>query len=323
MAYTSCPSCGFANAPGRTICKSCRLPLNSTMPTANSPKNEEVTKITRNNVAPHTLAEQGIAALKVDNKIQAAELLKKSLLLDPDQELAWLWLSGAVLSPGEQKFCLQNVTRINPQNQAAKRGLDSLPANIPAISPFPIQEISHKGTISRSTSINDATIKKQIIFKDAMSSTVVYEMKGVAVILMVYEDKVTITPKGVLGFMTKGLAGTKTIPFGSITGIQFKEAGAVFSGYIQFTIPGGNESKGGVFSAASDENTFMFAEKKNNELAEKIKKYIESAVLKLRTPQHQTSAPSLSDELQKLARLREQGILSDEEFQSAKKKLIG
>jgi hypothetical protein len=152
---------------------------------------------------------------------------------------------------------------------------------------------------------------------------VVYEMKGVAEILVVYEDKVTITPKGVLGFMTKGLKGTKTIPFGSITGIQFKEAGAVFSGYIQFTIPGGNESKGGVFSAASDENTFMFAEKKNNELAIKIKEYIESAVLKLRAPQHQTSASNLSDEIQKLARLKEQGILSDEEFQSAKKKLIG
>ena len=97
----------------------------------------------RDNVAPHTLAEQGIAALKVGNKIQAAELLKKSLLLDPDQELAWLWLSGAVSSQGEQKFCIQNVTRINPQNQAARRGLDSLPANIPAISPFPIQANPH------------------------------------------------------------------------------------------------------------------------------------------------------------------------------------
>jgi uncharacterized RDD family membrane protein YckC len=98
----------------------------------------------RDNAAPHTLAEQGIAALKVGNKIQAAELLKKSLLLDPDQELAWLWLSGAVSSQEEQKFCIQNVTRINPQNQAAKRGLDSLPTNIPAISPFPIQANPHQ-----------------------------------------------------------------------------------------------------------------------------------------------------------------------------------
>jgi hypothetical protein len=152
--------------------------------------------------------------------------------------------------------------------------------------------------------------------------TAVYTMKGVSELLEVYEDKLTITPKGVLGFMVKGLKGTKMIPFASISGIQFKKAGAVFSGYIQFTIPGGNESKGGVFAAASDENTFMFAEKKNNQLAIQIKEYIETAVLKLRTPQATTSTTNLADELQKLAKLREQGILSDEEFQAAKKKLI-
>ena len=151
----------------------------------------------------------------------------------------------------------------------------------------------------------------------------VYEMKGVAETLVVYEDKVTITPKGVLGLMTKGLKGTKTIPFVSITGIQFKEAGAVFSGYIQFTIPGGNESKGGVFAAANDENTFMFAEKKNNESAVKIKQYIESAVLKLRTPQAHEPNTNISEELMKLAKLKEQGVLSEEEFVSAKRKLIG
>ena len=37
MSYTSCPSCGFSNAPGRTTCKSCRKPLDSTILSANSP----------------------------------------------------------------------------------------------------------------------------------------------------------------------------------------------------------------------------------------------------------------------------------------------
>jgi hypothetical protein len=39
-----------------------------------------------------------------------------------------------------------------------------------------------------------------------MSST--YTMKGVQDLLEVFEDKVTITPKGVLGFMNKGLKVT-------------------------------------------------------------------------------------------------------------------
>jgi len=152
----------------------------------------------------------------------------------------------------------------------------------------------------------------------------VYNMKGVQDLLEVFEDKVTITPKGILGFMNKGLKGTKSIPFTSITAIQFKEAGAVFSGFLQFTIPGGNESHGGVFSAASDENSFMFANKNNNELAIKIKEYIEGNVRELQTPSHiaSQSTTSLADELKKLASLRDSGILSEQEFQTAKIRLI-
>lgn len=152
----------------------------------------------------------------------------------------------------------------------------------------------------------------------------VYNMKGVQDLLEVFEDKVTITPKGILGFMNKGLKGTKSIPFTSITAIQFKEAGAVFSGFLQFTIPGGNESRGGVFSAASDENSFMFANKSNNELAIKIKEYIEGNVRELQTPSHiaSQSTTSLADELKKLASLRDSGILSEQEFQTAKIRLI-
>jgi hypothetical protein len=74
----------------------------------------------------------------------------------------------------------------------------------------------------------------------------VYTMRGVQDLLEVFEDRVAISPKGFMGFMNKGLKGTKEIPFTSVVAVQFKEAGAVFSGYLQFTIPGGNESKGGL-----------------------------------------------------------------------------
>ena len=107
----------------------------------------------------------------------------------------------------------------------------------------------------------------------------VYTMKGVGDLLEVYDDKLTITPKGVLGFMTKGVKGTKTIPFLSISAIQLKKSGLT-SGYLQFTIPGGNESRRGLFDAASDENTFMFAG--NNDQAVQIKEYIENRIYQLR-----------------------------------------
>jgi hypothetical protein len=43
----------------------------------------------------------------------------------------------------------------------------------------------------------------------------------------------------------------------------------------------------------------------------------------LRIPQAVPSTTKLSDEPQKLAKLREQGILSSEEFEAAKEGLIG
>jgi hypothetical protein len=137
----------------------------------------------------------------------------------------------------------------------------------------------------------------------------------------VYDTKITITPKGVLGFLNKGIKGTKEIPFASITAMQLKKAGLT-GGYIQFTVPGGNESRGGVFSASKDENTFMFA-KKHNDLMAEIKDFIERRMAELRAPQSGPSSASLSDELQKLAQLHAQGILSADEFQAAKNRLIG
>lgn len=148
---------------------------------------------------------------------------------------------------------------------------------------------------------------------------IVYTMKGVMGVLEVYEDKVTITPKGVTGFLTKGLKGTKTIPLFSISAIQFKKSG-ITNGYLQFTVPGGNESKAGLRAAAYDENSFIFRGK--NEKALEIKEYIEERIQQLRNPQVTSSGPSLSDELQKLADLKAQGILSEEEFQTAKRRLI-
>lgn len=153
--------------------------------------------------------------------------------------------------------------------------------------------------------------------------SIVFSMKGVNDLIEVYQDKITITPKGIMGFMNKGLKGTKTIPYSSISAIQFKESGAVFSGYMQFTILGGNESTGGIIAAARDENSFVFAGKKNNPLAAQIKNYIESKVQELKTPKAAQAQGSLPDELQKLATLRDSGVLSEEEFQAAKSRLIG
>jgi hypothetical protein len=171
-----------------------------------------------------------------------------------------------------------------------------------------------------------------------------YSMQGLHGVLEVYEDRVTISPKGLKGLLVKGIKGTKEIPFTSITAIQFKKADFFFRGFLQFTISGGEESKRGILATAADlaggvgsvlsrspmgkdPNTFMFTHgwpfSDNNSKARKIKEHISLAMRKPRSPQAPAPAASLSDELQTLVRLKQQGMLSEEEFQSAKKKLIG
>lgn len=150
--------------------------------------------------------------------------------------------------------------------------------------------------------------------------TPLHTIQGLQDQLEVFDTKVTITPKGVLGFLNKGIKGTKEIPFTSITAMQLKKAGLT-SGYIQFTVPGGNESRGGVFSATKDENTFMFVQKHNDVMAE-VKDYIERRRAELQAPHPTTTTTSLSDEFQKLAQLHAQGVLSADEFQAAKNQLI-
>ena len=88
-------------------------------------------------------------------------------------------------------------------------------------------------------------------------------------------------------------------------------------GYLQFSIPGGNESRKGVFSSLHEENTISFGGNKNYEKALKIKEYIEK---KIRSKN--SSLSSSADEIEKLHSLMNKGILTKKEFEEKKKRLL-
>jgi hypothetical protein len=72
------------------------------------------------------LLKEGIAALNAGRKAKAHNLLMQVVQQDERNEMAWLWLSGAVDTDEERRICLENVLAINPNNGVARRGLDSL-----------------------------------------------------------------------------------------------------------------------------------------------------------------------------------------------------
>src|SRR4051794_28289177 len=91
------------------------------------------------------LLAEGKAALQRGDKAAARTHLTQALQVDDRNEQVWLWLSGAVESPDEQRICLENVLTLNPANTIARRGLDLLneqnpPAPAPAPTPAPAPE---------------------------------------------------------------------------------------------------------------------------------------------------------------------------------------
>lgn len=135
--------------------------------------------------------------------------------------------------------------------------------------------------------------------------------------LLLTDTGIVIKRSGLLmSFLSGGMfRGDKTIPYSSIVAVQFRRAGIQF-GYIQFSIRGGGEAKGGLMEASKDENSITFLRRSNADF-EKAKSHIE-------TRMNESAAPrSGLDDLEKLAALKDKGIITQEDFDLKKKSLLG
>jgi tetratricopeptide (TPR) repeat protein len=65
----------------------------------------------------------GIAAVKAGQRAEARELLLRVVNADENNVRAWLWLSDVVTTLEDREVCLQNVLALDPENEAAQRGL--------------------------------------------------------------------------------------------------------------------------------------------------------------------------------------------------------
>ncbi|WP_044262444.1 SHOCT domain-containing protein [Saccharicrinis fermentans] len=141
--------------------------------------------------------------------------------------------------------------------------------------------------------------------------------------LTVYYNKLTISRKGLVAFSQHGMSGDKDIYIENITGVQLKKASTLFHGFIQFSFNGSAESKGGLEAARKDENSIII-KKSQNTLFIHAKSMIEDLMRKSKeqatTIVNQTSE---LDEIEKLATLKEKGYITEDEFNTKKKQLLG
>jgi tetratricopeptide (TPR) repeat protein len=69
------------------------------------------------------LLQEGVAAAAAGEKERARGLLMRVVERDERNAQAWMWLSSVVESLEDREVCLENVLAIDPDNDAAKRGL--------------------------------------------------------------------------------------------------------------------------------------------------------------------------------------------------------
>ncbi|MBN1993944.1 MAG: hypothetical protein JW953_14690 [Anaerolineae bacterium] len=86
-----------------------------------------------------TSLELAITAIRSNRKDEGRQLLNLLIQENPNNELAWLWMSSVVNTDEQRARCLYHVLAINPDNQVARRGLqllgivvsDSRPVRVP------------------------------------------------------------------------------------------------------------------------------------------------------------------------------------------------
>ncbi len=74
--------------------------------------------------------EAGVAAAKGKDIPNARRLLRAAVADDPDSELGWLWLAAVCDSPSEALSHLNRVLALNPNNTAAKKGIEYYQAKL-------------------------------------------------------------------------------------------------------------------------------------------------------------------------------------------------
>lgn len=145
------------------------------------------------------------------------------------------------------------------------------------------------------------------------------EVKGYTGTVAFDGQSITIIKTGV-GRATSG-RGQIRIPVSSVTAVMWKSAGPMVNGYIHFSIPGdtGRRSRNQAANIRLSPNTVSFLRSQMQDF-EALRSAVEEAMQ--RRPQPAVVTASIPDQIAQFAALRDQGILTEEEFAAKKASLL-
>lgn len=91
------------------------------------------------------ILQEAIGAIENGQRARARDLLTRLLRQDQTRADYWLYMSAVVDSRKERIFCLENVLKSDPENQAALRGLVMLGKRPPDDSHPPVRPVNERG----------------------------------------------------------------------------------------------------------------------------------------------------------------------------------
>lgn len=149
-----------------------------------------------------------------------------------------------------------------------------------------------------------------------------YEVVYSGLMLSIYDDYLSIQPKGFLGFTREGLKGERKIFYKDITSVQFKASNKLFAGFIEFYFAGSNTHNqgGGLISGTDNENRFYFYNKDLQTMI-KINEFIEQKIRGTNNNSNSQQSDNIS-ELKNLKLLLDEGLITQEDYDAKKKKIL-
>ena len=135
--------------------------------------------------------------------------------------------------------------------------------------------------------------------------------KGINGVVAIDGDWLTIQRKG---------AADRRIPLASVTAVEVRQARVFTNGFIRFTVPGSPEFRGGVQRAMRDENavTFRRGQSKGFNM---IRAAVEQSI-SAHAGAPSATEPDIPEQIKKLDELRDQKLITDEEFEAKKAELL-
>ena len=144
--------------------------------------------------------------------------------------------------------------------------------------------------------------------------------KGSNGVITIDGDWLTIDRKG---FRRAGhLQGERRIPLASITAVQLQYARVFTDGFIRFTVAGSPEFGGGLHNAMRDENAVTYRRRQArrfNIVRAAVEQYITAHHAGARS---EAGEPDIPEQIKKLDELRDQKLITDEEFEAKKAQLL-